>query len=139
MATATTTATTLTGAATEMYLGWVNASLTANERMARVARVWIDETLGFQQDLTETIKKAIEESRAQFTTPEDTANPTAFLSRAGDVARSNYFLWTETGLKAQERFARVAQTAFGEIQAAQTDMTNQAESRISNFTKRAAK
>lgn len=123
--------------ATDLYLGWVDASLTANERAARVARVWLDESLGFQQDLAQTIRRAMEESRTTLTQDEAPATPLAYLSRAGDLARSTFFLWTETGLKAQERFSRVAQTAFGEIQAAQTDYSTRAEARVTEFTRRA--
>ncbi|MBI2760197.1 MAG: hypothetical protein HYX51_02080 [Chloroflexi bacterium] len=132
-----TPATIYTGAA-DFYLGLVDASLTANERMAKVARVWIDESLGFQQDLAQTVRKAFEESRTAYAGQGETpATPVAFVSRAGDIARATYFLWTETGLKAQERFGRVAQTAFGEMQSAQADLTNRTEARISEFARRA--
>src|SRR5918997_810104 len=48
MTTATTTpfpTTAYLATARDLYLGWVDASLDAQQRAARVARVWIDETL----------------------------------------------------------------------------------------------
>ena len=126
------------GAAADLYLGWVNASLTANERMARVARIWIDESLGMQQDLAETIRKAVGEARTAYTVEPADATPVAFATRAGGLARTTYFLFTENGLKAQERIGRVAQTAFAELQQVQTEITTRIEERM-NGAARAAK
>jgi hypothetical protein len=142
MTTETTTsnaAETLIGTARDLYLGWVDASLDANERIARVARVWIDETLGAQQDIAAAIRRAITEAQEAAAPAEGEQAPTAFLSRAGDIARNNYFLWTETGLKAQERFTRVAQTAFEELRGAQTEFMERTEERVEELTRRAGR
>lgn len=109
--------------AKNLYLGWVDASLNANERFARVARVVLDESLGAQQDVAGILRRSIED--AQDTLAQDGAAPAPFtmINRAGDIARSGYFLWTEAGLKAQERITRIYQTAFEEMQGAQTAIT----------------
>ena len=39
----------------------------------------------------------------------DTPNPALFLARLADLARSNAFLWAETGLQIQERSIRTIQ------------------------------
>lgn len=129
MPTETATPAQFAATATELYLGWVDASLTANERMARVARTWIDESLGLQQDVAETLKKAVTEARTAYTAETPATGPAAF-TRAGDVARTTYYLFTETGLRAQERIGRVAQTAFAELQEAQTAYTSRMEERM---------
>jgi hypothetical protein len=143
MTTATTTATTTPNpaeavltTARDLYLGWVDASLDANERFARFARVWIDEALGAQQDIAAAIRRALAEAQEIGTPAEGEDAPLAFFSRAGDVARSNYSIWTETGLKAQERFTRVAQTAFEELRGAQTELAQRTEERIGELTRR---
>ena len=104
--------------AADLYLGLVDASLNANERIARFARVWIEETLGTQQDLAGLIKRSIQDTRETFAQDDETPTPFTFINRAGDLARANYFLWTEAGLKAQERFTRLYQTAVEELSAA---------------------
>jgi hypothetical protein len=108
--------------ASTMTLGWIDASLQANERFAKVARTWIDETLGAQYDMAEALKRAAEGARSAMSAESDQpVTPAAFWGRAGEVARSNYAVWTETGMKAQERITRVAQTAFEEIRSAQSE------------------
>lgn len=129
MPTETVTPARFAATAADLYLGWVDASLTANERMARVARAWLDESLGLQQDMAETLKKAVGEARSVYTAETPASAPAAF-TRAGDVARTTYYLFTENSLKAQERFGRVAQTAFAEMQQAQTDLTARMEERM---------
>ena len=121
----------------DLYLGWLDASVNANERFARVARVWIDETLGAQQDLAATIKRAIAEAQdAAQATEDEPPSPLAFVNRAGDIARTGYFIWTEAGLKAQERFTRVAQTAFEELQSAQIEIVQRTEERVGEYARR---
>ena len=133
---ATETTDRLYGTLTDLYLGWIDASVATSERFARVARVSIDELLGLQYDIAQAARRLVEETRTTLATDEDeTANPTTLLTRAGDLARSNYFLATETGLKAQERMGRVAQTAFGEIQSAGSDMTSRVERNIDSFVR----
>ena len=123
--------------AADLYLGLVDASLTANQRIARFARVWLEETLGAQQDLAGLIKRSIQDARETFTQDgEETPTPFTFINRAGDLARANYFLWTEVGLKAQERFTRLYQTAFEELSAAQGEAAQAAEQGIAAFTRR---
>ncbi|MGE0542335.1 MAG: hypothetical protein AB7R89_19385 [Dehalococcoidia bacterium] len=116
--------------ATNLYLGWVDASLHTNERLARVARVWIDETLGAQQEIASLIKRAVDEAQSSATAEEATPTPFTFITRAGDATRAGYQLWTETGLKTQEHAARVFQTAFEEFRGAQTEIAQRAEEGI---------
>jgi len=130
-------ATTYLATARDLYLGWVDASLHANERFARVARVWIDEALAAQQDVAETIRRAIADAQENATAEAgEPATPFAFLNRAGEIARTNYLLWSEAGLKAQERFTRVAQVAFEELQGAQTAIAQRTEEQFGEITRR---
>ena len=122
--------------AADLYLGLVDASLNANERIARFARVWIEETLGAQQDLAGLIKRSIQDTRETFAQDDETPTPFTFINRAGDLARANYFLWTEAGLKAQERFTRLYQTAVEELSAAQSEAAQATEQGIGAFTRR---
>ena len=87
--------------ATNLYVGWVDASLAANERFARVARVWLDETIGAQQDVAQTVKRAIEEAQTVLTQDGETDMPITFISRVGDLARVGYYLCTESCLRSQ--------------------------------------
>jgi hypothetical protein len=124
----TETTTRIYDSAASAYLGWLDASLAAQERAAKVARSWIDEALGAQQDMTEAAKKALVETQSAFTPQQDEpATPLTFMNRAGELARSNYALWAETGLKAQERLTRVAQLAFAELRNAQAEATTKAK------------
>lgn len=111
--------------ATNLYLGWVDASLNANERFARIARTWIDEALGAQQDAAGAFKQAIEQTQSAIT-PAEGETPLTAAGRLGEIARTNYAAWTEAAFKAQERFTRVAQTAFEELRTVQTDITTKA-------------
>ena len=124
----TETTTRMYDSAASTYLGWVDASLAAQQRAAKVARTWIDEALGAQQDLVEAAKKALADAQNAFTPQqEETPTPLSLINRAGELARTNYALWAETGLKAQERFTRVAQLAFEEMRNAQTEATTKAK------------
>lgn len=122
--------------AKNLYFGWVDASVNANERFARVARVWIDETLGAQQDVASLIKRAFDEAQGSAATGDETPNPFTYMSRAGDVARTNYQLWTEAGLKTQERVTRVFQTAFEELRNAQSEIAQRTEEGIGEVSGR---
>src|SRR6266571_312025 len=62
--------------------------------------------------IDEAVLHAIEETWAVFS-GEDTPNPVLFLVRLSDLARSNAFLWAETGLQVQERSARTIQVGQG--------------------------
>ena len=106
-------------AGTDLYTNLIDASVSAGERFARVARVWIDESLGVQRDLAQTVTRMVEDTQHTLALDDDPAgNPLAFAARSGDLWRSTAFLWIEALLKAQERLARVAQTALSEPQAA---------------------
>src|SRR5438270_2248660 len=62
--------------------------------------------------LDETVRHAIEETWAVLSGG-STPNPALFLVRLADLARSNAFLWTETGLQVQERSTRMIQVGQG--------------------------
>ena len=119
-----------------MYMGWVNMQLSAAERMARVARVWIDEMVAVQQDMAQATRRSLEESKATLATGSDTPSPMGALGRVTDAARANYFLWTETGLKARERYGRVAQTAFSEMQSAGSEIAGRMERGVEDVMRR---
>jgi hypothetical protein len=123
--------------AANLCLGWIDTSMTANERMARVARVWIDETLGAQQDVAIALKQAMSEAQATLTQDGEPVNPMTWIGRSGDLARSTANCWTEAALKAQERYTRFAQTAFNELRSAQVDISSRAGERIDEFTRNA--
>src|SRR5215472_7029746 len=57
----------------------------------------------------DTVRHAIEETWAVFTSGSDMLNPALFLVRVADLARSNSFLWAEAGLQVQERSTRALQ------------------------------
>src|SRR3989440_987306 len=63
--------------------------------------------------LDQTLRHTIEETWAVFTKGTETPNPALFLVRLADLARSNAFLWTETGLQVQERSTRMIQVGQG--------------------------
>jgi hypothetical protein len=129
------TSTRMYDSATNLYLGWIDASLTANERLARVARVWIDETLGVQQDLAQAMKQAMTETQSALAQDGEPVNPMTWIGRSSDLARTAAYHWTEAALKAQERYTRIAQTAFDEMRSVQADITSRAEEQISEFTR----
>src|SRR5947209_12819550 len=56
----------------------------------------------------QAIRRTIEDMRAVFSTGGELANPAVLMARLSDLARSNFFLWTEASLQTQERFSRVA-------------------------------
>jgi ubiquinone biosynthesis protein len=58
--------------------------------------------------LDESVRRAIEETWAVLS-GRDSPNPALFLVRVADLARSNAFLWAETGLQIQERSIRTIQ------------------------------
>jgi hypothetical protein len=124
--------------ARNLYLGLVDASLQANERAARIARVWIDESLGAQQDTADLLKRAFDNAQSTVSMEGETPTPFTFMDRAGEIARTNYQVWTEAGLKAQERFTRVVQTAFEEMRNAQTEIAHRTEEGIGELSGRKA-
>lgn len=63
--------------------------------------------------LDRTVRHAIEETWAVFSTGSDTLNPALFLVRLADLARSNAFLWTEAGLQVEERSTRMIKVGQG--------------------------
>jgi ubiquinone biosynthesis protein len=58
--------------------------------------------------LDKTVRHEIEETWAVLS-GRDSPNPALFLVRVADLARSNAFLWAETGLQVQERSIRTIQ------------------------------
>jgi len=92
-------------------------SLTVNERASRVARTVIEETLGAQGLLMQTVARTIEETRDALAMQSQSAqrNPSALLARLSDVARSTFFLWTQTAFSVQERVGRAAQGDSGGV------------------------
>jgi hypothetical protein len=115
--------------AANLYLGWLDASLTANERLARVARAWIDETLGAQQDVAQALKQSMTEAQAALAQDGEPPTPMTWIGRSGDLARTAAYHWTEAALKANERYTRIAQLAFDEMRSAQADIAARAEER----------
>lgn len=107
-----------------IYLNWVTAAIDANERAARVARAWIDESLGAQQDMAALLRKALTETERAASKDDDQSAPFTYFGRIGDTGRVNFEIWTQASLKAQERVSRFMQTAFGELSAAQSDFTS---------------
>jgi hypothetical protein len=126
-----------------MYYGLVDMTQQANERLARVARVWIDETLGAQQDFAQATRRMLEETRETLTLARpaagEPARPDLGLVRFGDLTRANAFLWTEAGLKAMERGNRVAQVALAELEEAQASLTGRVERRRERRVRRRKK
>ena len=57
--------------------------------------------------LDESFRRTIEETWAVFLTGKEMLNPAVFTARLSDLVRSNSFLWTEAGLRAQERYSRI--------------------------------
>src|SRR5947208_3049019 len=57
--------------------------------------------------LDQAVRHTIEETWAVLTNGALTPNPTLFLARLADLARSNTFLWAEAGLSVQEHATRV--------------------------------
>ena len=122
-----------------MYLGWVDASLDATERAARVARAWIGGSLRAKQDMAALLRNAFTETERTATKDDEQPAPFTFIGRFGDIARVNYELWTEAGLKAQERISRFVQTAFTEVQGAQSAIATGTEKAIAGATRPATR
>lgn len=108
--------------AVTMAKGLVDAALSANERLAHVVRVWLDESLGVQQDFAQTLKRAIEEAQATFVRDDETPNMLTCATRAGDYSRNAFSLWSKAGVKASERYSRIIQVAFDEWMGMQSTM-----------------
>lgn len=62
--------------------------------------------------IDEAVRRAIEETWEVFSA-DGLLNPALFLVRLSDLARSNAFLWAETGLQVQERSARTIRVGQG--------------------------
>ncbi len=61
--------------------------------------------------IDQTLKRAVEETLAALAI-KSKASPVVFFARLADVARSNTFLWTETGLRVQERCSRATRVGL---------------------------
>lgn len=112
----------MAGEAVSMAVGMVDATLGANERLATIARAWIDESLGVQQVFAETLKRAIEDAQSAFVSDDETPgmpNMLTCAARAGEYSRHAFSLWTEAGLRATERYGRLVRVAFDEMRTLQ--------------------
>ena len=124
------------GRGVDLYSGWIDASVRANERATRLARVWFDESIGFQEDLALSMKRSFDDSRTALSgdTP---STPAALFSTLNELGRQNYALWSEAALKAQERMTRIAKAAAGEMQQAQSELVSETEKGLASFAKAA--
>ena len=75
-------------------------------------RIWSHGTLGAQEVLARAARRSGEEARAVRESALGTPNG-AFLARAGDLARSQWFLWAWATLAAGERLVRVSSGSSG--------------------------
>lgn len=98
----------LYAAAAAWSRGWLDASLGDDGRLARVARAWGDGTLGVERILAQAARRSGQDLWAVLEGADATPTPAVFLSRVGDLARAQAFLWAEAGLTAQERVSRAA-------------------------------
>ena len=95
-------------AAKNLSRGWLEAGsavLAANRRLADAARVWCDEGRAAEKVLIRAAWRSGEETKDVFDDAEGLRDAT-FLTRFGDLARAQAFLWTVAGLAAGERLGR---------------------------------
>jgi ubiquinone biosynthesis protein len=78
------------------FRGWLDAT-----------RLWSHGALGAEEVLARAAKRSGEEARAVRESAQGTPNG-AFLARAGDLARSQWLLWSGATLAAGERLGRAA-------------------------------
>ena len=76
------------------------------------ARLWSHGALGAQEVLTRAARRSGEEAQAVRQSAEGSPNG-AFLARAGDLARAQWFLWTWATLAAGERLGRAPSGSIG--------------------------
>ncbi len=76
------------------------------------ARLWSHGALGVQEVLTRAARRSGEEAQAVRESAEGTPN-VAFLARAGDLVRAQWFLWAWATLAAGERFGRASSGSGG--------------------------
>ena len=76
------------------------------------ARLWSHGALGAQEVLTRGARRSGEEAQAVRESAQGTPNG-AFLARAGDLARSQWFLWAWATLAAGERLGRASPGSGG--------------------------
>src|SRR5215212_1648511 len=77
----------------------------AVKNLAGAADAWGKEARAAERVLTQAARRSDEETRAVFDTV-DGAPGTASLTRFGDLARAQAFLWAAAGLAAGERLGR---------------------------------
>ena len=102
-------------AAENLSSGWLEAGsavLAANRRLADAALVWCDEGRAAEEVLARAAWRSGEETKDVFEDAEGLRDAT-FLTRFGDLARAQAFLWTAAGLASGERLGR-AVSAGGE-------------------------
>ncbi len=63
--------------------------------------------LGLRDDLTWAVQQALDETHNALESAVENRHPAAVVARLADLARSNAFLWLETGLKAPARLSQV--------------------------------
>lgn len=129
----------MAGEAVSMAKDLVDAALSANERLAHVVRVWIDESLGVQQDFALTLKRAIEEAQETFVRDDETPNMLTCATRASDYTRLTFSMWSEAGIKASERYSRVVQVAYDEWMGIQNTMMGGAGNGTASIRRRSAR
>ncbi len=76
------------------------------------ARIWSHGALGAQEVLARAARRSGEEARDARESAKGTPNG-AFLARAGDLARSQWFLWAWATLAAGERLGRASSGSGG--------------------------
>src|SRR5436305_4879262 len=59
---------------------------------------------------TKVARHALEDMRTVTASERTLCDPLLFMTRFGDLTRSNSFLWTETNFKILERYSRVLHT-----------------------------
>ena len=67
--------------------------------------------LGLREDLAWAVQHALEETRSAVAAVVETPHPAAVAASVADLARSNWFLWLETSLKAPARLSQLLPAA----------------------------
>ena len=67
--------------------------------------------LGLREDLAWAVQHALEETRSAVAAVVETPHPAAVVANVADLARSNWFLWLETSLKAPARQSQLLPAA----------------------------
>lgn len=95
-----------------LWRRWWDISTGAGGRVIRSTLMSADEIAGLWKDLAQSAGRSVKETQALLSDDQGRADLTASLARLGDAARSQTFLWTGVGLKAQERSSRVTRSVI---------------------------